>query len=268
MSKVVALTGGATGIGAATVTRLLAADYRVYVLDVAKPASPHTTFIHCDLGRPDAIDTATTELPDRVDALVNVAGIPGPEPAVGVVAVNFLGLRHLTESLVPRIARGGSVVNVASTAGWDWQKRADVVKSLLDTPDFTTGIDWLAANADEWTANPYKFSKQCAAAYTYRAAGFALRYGVRVNCVNPGATQTQLTPAFRELVGPAMYDWGVRQIGRHGTPDDIAEVIEYLAIGACRWLNGVEIVVDGGYIAGLVGGWVNLDESPNAQKSR
>ena len=268
MSKVVALTGGATGIGAATVTRLLAADYRVYVLDVAKPASPHTTFIHCDLGRPDAIDTATTELPDRVDALVNVAGIPGPEPAVGVVAVNFLGLRHLTESLVPRIARGGSVVNVASTAGWDWQKRADVVKSLLDTPDFTTGIDWLAVNADEWTANPYKFSKQCAAAYTYRAAGFALRYGVRVNCVNPGATQTQLTPAFRELVGPAMYDWGVRQIGRHGTPDDIAEVIEYLAIGACRWLNGVEIVVDGGYIAGLVGGWVNLDESPNAQKSR
>ena len=92
--------------------------------------------------------------------------------------------------------------------------------------------------------------------------------GVRVNCVNPGATETQLTPAFRELVGPAMYDWGVAQIGRHGTPDDIAQVIEYLAIGACRWLNGVEIVVDGGYISGLIGGWVNLDASPNAQKPR
>jgi NAD(P)-dependent dehydrogenase (short-subunit alcohol dehydrogenase family) len=268
MGKVVALTGGATGIGAATAERLLAADCRVYVLDVAAPKAAHTAFIHCDLGRPDAIDAAIAELPRHIDGLVNVAGVPGPEPAVGVIAVNFLGLRHLTESLVPRIARGGSVVNVASTAGWDWQKRADVVKSLLDTPDFAAGLAWLAEHREDWIGNPYKFSKQCAAAYTHRASGFALRYGVRVNCVNPGATQTQLTPAFRELVGPAMYDWGVAQIGRHGTPADIAEVIEYLAIGACRWLNGAEIVVDGGYISGLTGGWVNLDASPNAQKPR
>lgn len=266
MSKVVALTGGATGIGAATVERLLAADCRVYVLDVAQPKAAHTTFVHCDLGKTDAIDAAIAKLPRQLDCLVNVAGIPGPEPAVGVIAVNFLGLRHLTESLVPRIARGGSVVNVASTAGWDWQKRADIVTSLLDTPDFAAGLAWLTEHREDWIGNPYKFSKQCAAAYTHRASGFALRYGVRVNCVNPGATETQLTPAFRELVGPAMYDWGVAQIGRHGTPADIAEVIEYLAIGACRWLNGVEIVVDGGYISGLVGGWVNLDASPNAQK--
>ena len=80
---------------------------------------------------------------------------------------------------------------------------------------------------------------------------------MRVNCVNPGSTETQLTPAFRELVGAELYDWGVAQIGRHGTPDDIAEVIEFLAIGQCRWLNGVELLVDGGYVAGTVGGWIN-----------
>jgi NAD(P)-dependent dehydrogenase (short-subunit alcohol dehydrogenase family) len=267
MSKVVALTGGATGIGAAAVARLVAADCQVYVLDVATPTAPHTAFVHCDLGRPEAIDAALAQLPDRVDAVVNVAGIAGPNPAIGVMAVNFLGLRHLTESLVPRISNGGTVVNVASTAGWDWEKRADLVTALLDTPDFASGVDWLNTHAAEWTGNPYKFSKQCAAAYTYRAAGFALPYGVRVNCVNPGAVETQLTPAFRELVGPEMYDWGVRQIGRPGAPQDIAEVIEFLAIGQCRWLNGVEIVVDGGYIAGLVGGWVKLDESPNARKA-
>ena len=266
MSKVVALTGGATGIGAAAVARLVAADCRVYVLDVARPTASHTAFIQCDLGRPDAIDAACAKLPDRIDALVNVAGIAGPDPAVGVMAVNFLGLRHLTESLVPRIAKDGSVVNVASTAGWDWQKRAEVVKDLLDTPDFATGLDWLDAHMSEWTGNPYKFSKQCAAAYTYRAAGLALPYGVRVNCVNPGAVETQLTPAFRELLGPAMYDWGVAQIGRPGTPADIAEVIEFLAIGECRWLNGVEIVVDGGYIAGIVGGWINTKNSPGVRK--
>jgi NAD(P)-dependent dehydrogenase (short-subunit alcohol dehydrogenase family) len=267
MGKVVALTGGANGIGAAAVARLVAADCEVHVLDVAAPKAPHASFVHCDLARPEAIDVALSKLPQRLDAVVNVAGVAGPNPPLGVMAINFLGLRHLTESLVPRIARGGAVVNVASTAGWDWEKRADLVNGLLDTASFAAGLDWLNAHESDWIANPYKFSKQCAAAYTYRAAGFALPYGVRVNCVNPGSTETQLTPAFRTLVGDEMYDWGVRQIGRHGVPDDIAEVIEYLAIGPCRWLNGVAIVVDGGYIAGLVGGWVNLDESPNARKA-
>ncbi len=264
MEKVVAITGGATGIGAATVTRLRAANCEVHVLDIAAPADTTLRFIPCDLSQREAIDAAAKQLPARLDALINVAGIAGPEPATTVLAVNFLGLRHLTEALVDRISEGGAIVNVASSAGRDWAKRADLVGELLDTTSFDAGLDWLAAHAEAWRDNPYKFSKQCAAAYTYRAARLGLARGVRVNCVNPGATETQLTPAFRTLVGPAMYDWGVAQVGRTGAPADIAEVIEFLAIGACRWLNGVEIVVDGGYIAGVIGGWIKLDESPNA----
>ncbi len=135
MGKVVALTGGASGIGAAAVARLVAADCEVHVLDVVTPKAAHAGFVHCDLGRPDAIDVALRKLPQRLDAVVNVAGIAGPNPPLGVVAINFLGMRHLTESLVPRIARGGAVVNVASTAGWDWEKRADLVNGLLDTAE-------------------------------------------------------------------------------------------------------------------------------------
>ena len=60
-----------------------------------------------------------------------------------------------------------------------------------------------------------------------------------------------------------MYDWGVNQVGREGRPEDIAEVIEFLAVGKCSWLNGVELTVDGGYIAGLTSGWVDLTQSPN-----
>ncbi len=68
-----------------------------------------------------------------------------------------------------------------------------------------------------------------------------------MNCVNPGSTETQLTPAFRELVGAGLYDWGVAQMGRHGTPDQIAEVLE--------------ILVDGGYVADTVGGWIRPAEA-------
>jgi NAD(P)-dependent dehydrogenase (short-subunit alcohol dehydrogenase family) len=257
MRKTVVVTGGASGIGAAVVARLNAANCRVYVLDVAQPTVPDIEFVACDLARPEAIDAAAAALPARLDALVNVAGIASAERAETVVAVNFLGLRHVTESLVNRVSSGGSIVNVASSAGRDWQKCSEVVGALLDTADYVAGLDWLRANGESWRDNPYKFSKQCAAAYTYRAVPLGLDRGVRVNCVNPGSTGTQLTPAFRELVGPELYDWGVAQVGREGTPDDIAEVIEYLAIGPCRWLNGVEIVVDGGYIAGLVGGWID-----------
>ena len=262
MSKVIVLTGGATGMGAATVSRLVAAGCEVHVLDVSPPEAPTVRLHLCDLGSPAEIDATLSNLPAAIDGLINVAGIALAEPPEQTVAVNFLGLRYLTEACLPLIREGGSVVNVASSAGWDWRKREPVVRELLATPDFPAGLDWLRANEAEWIGNPYKFSKQCAAAYTYRAAGLALSRRVRVNCVNPGSTETQLTPAFRELVGPALYDWGVEQIGGPGTPDGIAEVIEFLSIGQCGWLNGVEIAVDGGYLAGLTGGWINPDESP------
>src|SRR5262245_49242205 len=119
MSKIVVLTGGTTGIGAATVTRLLAADCQVFVLDVKPTTEPGVRFVYCDLSQPTEIDAAIDGLPARIDALVNVAGIPGPKPAETVMAVNFFGLRHLTESLVNRIQDGGSIVNVASSAGRD-----------------------------------------------------------------------------------------------------------------------------------------------------
>ncbi len=262
MAKTVVLTGGAAGIGRAAVERLLAAGCDMYVLDVLPLRAPRVQFVECDLADPHAIDAAIVKLPARIDVLVNVAGIATSEPPETVVAVNFLGLRHLTELLLSRVVDEGSIVNVASTAGRDWQKRREVVSSLLNTESYAAGLEWLRANRAEWSANPYKFAKQCVAGYTYRAAGLAVERRVRVNCVNPGSTETRLTPAFRDLVGPALYDWGVGRIGRHGTPAEVAEVIEFLAIGQCRWLNGVEIIVDGGYTAGIIGGWIELEESP------
>jgi len=265
MGHVIVLTGGASGIGAAAAARLRAGGCELHVLDVAPPAPAlGARFIECDMGRREAIDAALGRLPDRIDALVNVAGIPGPHPATAVVAVNFLGLRHLTEALLPRIAEGGSIVNVGSSAARDWRDQAALVESLLATRDFDAGLAWLAAQHAHWSANPYKFSKLCTAAYTYRAAGLAYPRRIRVNCVNPGSTETALTPAFRRLVGPDRYDWGVAQIGRAGRPEDIAPVIEFLAVGPCPWLNGVEILVDGGYVAGLVGGWIDATAAPEA----
>ncbi len=265
MTRTIALTGGATGIGAATANRLTTQGCDVHILDVATPADSNSyrTYIPCNLASSSSIDNAVSQLPNAIDALINVAGVAQmPDPA-DTLAINFLGMRALSEAILPRINRGGSIVIVASSAGWQWRDFEADISGLLHTSSFAAGRAWLAEHTDLWRANPYQFSKRCAAAYTYAATRLALPQGVRVNCVNPGSTETQLSTDFRNIVSANLYDWGVAQIGRVGKPDDIAEVIEFLAIGNCGWLNGQEIAVDGGYIGGLIGGWINPSEAPS-----
>lgn len=262
MDTKVLMTGGATGIGAATAARMAGQGADIVILDVAEPVHGHGRFVPCDLSDAAAINAALETLPGPWDALVNVAGIPGPRPAEPVVAVNFLGMRHLTERMLPRLRTGGSVTTVASTAGRDWPRRAAVVNQLLDTPGFAAGLAWCHGNASLWEKDPYTFSKQCAVAWTYRAAGLALPYGVRVNSVSPGGTQTRLTENFTAQIGAGQVAWMNRQIGRPAEPDDIAKVIDFIALGDCGWLNGVDIVVDGGLTAGLTGGWIDFSQSP------
>lgn len=265
MAKTIVLTGGATGIGAAAAKKLLAKNVDLTILDLVEPEPSTAQFVRCDLSDPAAIDQAIKKLPKAIDALVNVAGVSNAAPRETIMGVNFLGLRHLSESLLPRVNVGGTIVNIASTAAFDWKNRTSIINDLLDTNSFETGLDWLRTHESEWIDNPYKFSKQCTAAYTYRAVGQAIKNEVRVNCIHPGSTGTQLTADFKNLVGKELYDWGVEQVGRQGTPEDIAEVIEFLALGPCQWLNGVEIVVDGGFISGIVGGWLDRSSAPQSQ---
>ena len=266
MTKTIAITGGASGMGAATVARLERLGCEIHVLDVSTPllaaSSGQIHYVPCNLSNEQSIQQALTQLPTSLDSVINVAGVAETPNPTDTVAINFLGLRTLSEALLPRINRGGSLVIVASTAGWKWREFEADIRGLLNTPSFAAGKDWLSAHTHLWQQTPYQFSKRCAAAYTYTATQLGLPLGVRVNCVNPGVTETQLSPAFRDLVGEQLYDWGIEQIGRAGTPDDIAEVIEFLAVGNCRWLNGQELVVDGGYIAGLTGGWIDPSQAP------
>ncbi len=266
MTKTIAITGGASGMGAATVERLKRRQCEIHILDVCEPmsadAAKGTHFVPCNLADEASIAQAITQLPASLDAVINVAGVAETTQPADTVAINFLGLRALSEALLPRINRGGSLVIVASTAGWKWRDFEAELRGLLNTPSFSAGKDWLTANPELWQQTPYHFSKRCAAAYTYTATQLGLPFGVRANCVNPGVTETQLSPTFRNLVGDKLYDWGVDQIGRAGTPDDIAEVIEFLAVGDCGWLNGQELVVDGGYLAGITGGWIDPSQAP------
>lgn len=77
----------------------------------------------------DAIDAALSELPEHIYALFNCAGVPSPPfSAEDTVLINFVGLRFLTEALIPRISAGGGIVSIASTAGMGWKPKLSQVR--------------------------------------------------------------------------------------------------------------------------------------------
>jgi NAD(P)-dependent dehydrogenase (short-subunit alcohol dehydrogenase family) len=257
MTKRVLLTGASTGIGNATLQRLVSEGHEVTTLDVKDAPAGATQHYHCDMADPASVDQVVEQLAGSFDALGNIAGVAGSMGAELVLRVNVYGLRHLTESLLAagKIAEGGSIVNIASLAGRLWERHLDRLAVLDEAEDFQAGI--AAARAYQYSGpSAYVLSKEWVASYTQRLAGRLLPLGIRVNSVSPGPVVTPLLPYFEKDSGPGALEWLNQQIGRPAQPEDLAEVVAWLLVGECGWVNGVDLPVDGGMAAGLRVGWV------------
>jgi NAD(P)-dependent dehydrogenase (short-subunit alcohol dehydrogenase family) len=257
MAKRVLLTGASTGIGNATLRRLVGEGHDVTTLDVKDPPEGAVQHLHCDISEPASIDDVIDRLGGPFDALGNIAGVAGSMGAELVLRVNVYGLRHLTERLLAagKIANGGSIVNIASLAGRLWERHLDRLAPLDEAGDFQAGIE-VARNFAYSGPAAYILSKEWVAAYSQRLAGQVLPLGIRVNSVSPGPVITPLFPYFEKDAGPEAMAWLNEQIGRPARPEDLAEVIAWLLVGDSGWVNGVDLPVDGGMAAGLRVGWV------------
>ena len=131
----VVVTGCASGIGAALVGQLADLGADVVGLDVRPPAvRAQRLSSSVDLSDPASIDAAVASIGGQVDALFNVAGVSsGIGDPLLVVKINFLGTRHLTEALAPRMPSGSSIVSVSSLAASDYLENVGEVAGLLDT---------------------------------------------------------------------------------------------------------------------------------------
>jgi NAD(P)-dependent dehydrogenase (short-subunit alcohol dehydrogenase family) len=201
----------------------------------------------CDLARPETIDAAVGELPAALGGLANVAGLPGTFPAELVVRVNVLGLRHLTEALLPRLAAGSAVVNVASVAAVRDPAPRDLVAELLATATFDAGLNWFLAHPID-APSAYRFSKQVLIEWTLQASARWRPLGIRAVSVSPGVVDTPILPDFRASMGDAAIDTATAEAGRLAEPDDIAPVIAFLLSPDAEWVNGVDLRVDGGLV--------------------
>lgn len=241
--KVAVVTGGSSGIGKSIAHGLVSQGYEVWVLDRNSPETDELIHVHCDLSLETSIQYAASQLPKEIDVLVNAAGVSGLVPIPLVMAVNFYGLRALTETLAERMRTGGSVVNIASTSSWFWRDHLDKVRELIAAKTDSEIESAIAKNVtDGYSA--YARSKECVLVWSAIAAQQYLGK-FRVNSVSPGPVQTPLLEEFYEAMGHEELDpLTARAGGRNGFPDEIADVVLFLASAKSRWVNGTDIPVD------------------------
>jgi 2-hydroxycyclohexanecarboxyl-CoA dehydrogenase len=237
--KTVLMTGGASGIGRASVLMLAKEGARVLLADVNEAGAKETIrladgasieFLQLELTDATSIDACAKEAiaraSGRIDVFVNAAGWDRTQPFIEadqafldkVLGINLLGPLRLTRALFPAMIQngGGKIVFVASDAGR--------VGSLGETP--------------------YSAAKGGIIGFTKSLAREGARHKITVNCVCPGPTDTPLFHANPERMREAL----LRAIPfrRLAQPEDIAGAILYFAGPTSDYVTGQILSVSGG----------------------
>ncbi len=236
----VIVTGGASGIGKATAWLLAEGGARVFVGDVDEAGGRNAAaegaaqglaidFRPLDLVDPVSVDRFAASVlgeVERVDGLVNGAGWDRIEPFLDnppdmwdrLIAVNLMGAVRLTRAILPAMiaARHGKIVNISSDAGR--------VGSTGETV--------------------YAAAKGGLIAFTKSLAREMARYGVNVNCVCPGPTDTPLFQRQPERIKQALTRAiPFRRIAR---PIEIAHAVEFFLSARSDYITGQVLSVSGG----------------------
>jgi 3-oxoacyl-[acyl-carrier protein] reductase len=230
--KVVIVTGGAAGIGRATVAAFESEGARVVVWDVPD----------VNVTQPDAVNAATDRViaeHGRIDVLVNNAGIVRDSQLVkwkdgqvvstmddatfdAVINVNLKGVFLCTRAVAPHMIRngGGVVLNASSIVG-------------------------LYGNFGQTN---YAATKAGVISFTQTWARELGRYNIRVNAVAPGFIATEMVKAMPQKVLDNMA--AHTPLGKMGEPLDIANAYVWLASDAAKFVHGAVLSVDGGLVMG------------------
>ena len=244
--RVAVITGGASGIGAATTRLFVENGARVVVADLqsdlgnalASELAPNVIFQRTDVSNEQDVRAAVSRAEaafGRLDCMFNNAGFGGALGTITETPVEdwditfhvlvrgvFLGMKHAVPHM--RAGGGGSIVSTASVAGL------------------------------RGGAGPHAYSAAKAAVInlTRSVALEVAKDNIRVNCICPGGIHTPLIgrrfPGSDEQLAQLLA--AVQPLPREGTPDDIAAMALYLASDEARFVTGAAMVVDGGFTAG------------------
>ena len=242
--RTVAVTGSASGIGAAVARRFERSGVRVIGVDV------HDAQVEADLaqpsGRADAVAALTDASRGRLDGLVLCAGVgPQTRPTSVITAVNFFGTLAVLDAMLPLLAAGEApaAVVVASNSAGITPAHDGLLQLLLDGQEEESAASAAAIDG----ATVYGMSKLALTRAMRRRAGAWGEAGVRLNAVAPGPVDTPLLAGGLEdpVLGPLIDALPV-PIGRRGNPAEIAAAIGFLLDPANGYIHGSVLFVDGG----------------------
>ncbi|GAN59838.1 3-oxoacyl-ACP reductase [Acetobacter cibinongensis] len=235
--KTVVITGAARGFGAATAECFYKEGANLVLLDSAKQNQENTgfapdrvLFLECDISNSQAVNSAMQQAVQRfggIDVLVNNAGIahPGqPEDTTDdvwqkVISIDLSGTFYCARAAIPYLKKTrGSIVNVGSISGM----------------------------GGDWNFPAYNAAKGGVVNLTRSLALDLGQYGIRVNSVNPGLSKTPMGQGLAQDSEKSRKFMERTALGRLGEPEEIAQVIVFLASDAASYVTGATVAVDGG----------------------
>ncbi|UNK43852.1 glucose 1-dehydrogenase [Luteimonas sp. S4-F44] len=240
-NKVVVITGGSDGIGLVTAQHFAEEGAHVYItgrrqgpLDAAVKAIGHGAIgVQGDVASPADLDRLYARIQrdhGKVDVVFANAGIHESVPLETIdeahvdrmLGVNLKGLIFTVQKALPLMAAGGAIVLMGSSAG---------SKGIPDQSLYNASKAAVRSLARSWTVD-------------------LKERGIRVNTIAPGGTETRLIRGFLDAQ-PGFEDALVQTVplGRLGQPDEIARAVLFLASSESSYVAGVELLVDGGYVA-------------------
>ena len=238
------VTGGSAGIGRAVAIDLAAKGATVVInynrsregaeetLNVIREAGGKAAIVKADVSDPDEVDAMFAKIKKhfkKLDILVNNSGVTrdgylmmmSREAFDTVIKTNLYGCYYCTQGAIRLMCaakNGGAIVNISSTSGVVGQ---------------------------EGQAN-YSASKGAIVSFTKTVAKEYARHGIRANVVAPGFIDTRMTQANRKLLEEKYMPY--IPMGRFGEPQEIANVVTFLASDLASYITGKTIVADGGLI--------------------
>jgi 3-oxoacyl-[acyl-carrier protein] reductase len=247
-SKTALVTGASRGIGRATAAALAEAGAHVLVhygrsaqeaeslVAEIQTKGGRANAISADLGGPDGASLLAKKVRsivgDRLDVLVLNAGISRAariadhtvEDFDSLFATNVRGPFFLVQQLLPVLGEGSNIIAISSAVA-----RTVVGKPGLENPSILA----------------YASTKGALETLVKNWAAILGPSGIRVNAVAPGVIDTDMSNFTKTEAGREVA-LGMQALKRLGKPDDVADVVAFVASDAARWITGASIPVDGG----------------------
>jgi NAD(P)-dependent dehydrogenase (short-subunit alcohol dehydrogenase family) len=255
--KTIIVTGCSSGIGLETARTIKKLGGDVIGIDVNKTTEHVDELYIADLSDKRAIQALILALPKDTDGIANIAGLPPTAPAETVIKVNLVGLKYFTEGMIPKLANGASIVNLASLAGFGWSNSiAQIRESAYLDFDEVAGFVQRHGIAEE-KGRSYFFSKEALVVWTMQNRWTWRDRGIRMNAVSPGPVDTPILKDFLETLGERAEE-DRRVMDRPATPEDIAPVVAFLLSDMTTWIRGTNIPADGGMSSNILCGMHDL----------